>query len=101
MRQFLAIAAIALAMSAVDSRPAQAQVLETALAVPRAVVNDGVARVVPIVDLSQTVPSANDVRAVPRIRDGRLIGYPIRVLRYGLNLYPTSRILRQNGFPSL
>ena len=102
MRHLLAIAAIALALSAVDSRPAQAaRPLDVVLAVPRAVVNDGVARVVPIVDLSTTVPSGDDFRAVPRVRQGRLIGYPVRVLRYGLNLYPTSRIWRQNGLPTL
>ena len=98
----LALAAIALALSVADSGSAQAAgPLDVVLAIPRAVVNDGVARVVPIVDLSQTIPSAGEVRAVPSVREGRLIGYPVRVLRYGFNIYPTSRILRQNGFPSL
>ena len=54
-------------------------------------------QVVQIIDLSQTIPSADDVRAVPRPRAGRLIGYPVQVLRYGLNLYPGSRTARQNG----
>ena len=101
MKRLLALAAIALAISATDTRSAQAGPLDLVLAVPRAVVNDGIARVVPIVDLSTTVPSGDDVRAVPRVRDGRAIGYPIRVIRYGLNIYPTSRILQQNGAPSL
>ena len=64
-------------------------------------VDDGVARVVPIVDLSQTVASADDIRAVPRVREGRRRAYPVRLLRYGLNIYPTSRIVKQNGGPSL
>ena len=102
MKRLLALAAIALAVSAADTRSAQAAgPLDIVLAVPRAVVNDGVARVVPIVDLSTTVPSGDDVRAVPSIREGRAIGYPVRVIRYGLNIYPTSRIVRQNGGPSL
>jgi hypothetical protein len=101
LRNLLALAAIALALSAVDSQSAQAGPLDVVLAVPRAIVNDGVARVVPIVDLSTTIPSGDDVRAFPRVREGRVIGYPVRVLRYGLNIYPTSRIVRQNGGPSL
>lgn len=101
MKRLLALAAIAVALTAADTRSAQAGPLDFVLAIPRAVVNDGVARVVPIVDLSTTIPSGDDVRAVPSIREGRAIGYPVRLIRYGLNIYPTSRIIRQNGGPSL
>ena len=101
LRYFIVLGAVALAVCAFDSKPAHADELDVVLAVPRAVVNDGLGSVVPIIDLSQTIPSGNDVRALPNPSDEPLIQYPIRVLRYGLNLYPTSRILRQNGFPSL
>jgi hypothetical protein len=102
LRHLLAFAAIAFAFSVTDSRSTQAaRPLEVVLAVPRAVINDGVARIVPIVDLSQTVASADDIRAVPRVREGRRRAYPVRLLRYGLNIYPTSRIVKQNGGPSL
>ena len=98
LKRIVVIAAFAVALSAAHSTSARAEVLEAVLAVPRVVVNDGLDRVVPIVDLSQTIPSADEVRSVPRVREGRVIGFPVRVIRYGLNIYPTSRIVRQNVF---
>lgn len=97
MRHLLAIAVVAIAFSTANSNVVRADVLETVLLVPRAAINDGLNQVVPIIDFSQTIPSADDVRAVPRPRAGRLIRYPVQVLRYGLNLYPGSRTARQNG----
>lgn len=100
MRSLLALATITLAVSAFNSSVAQADELDAVLSVPQAVINDGLASVVPVIDLSQTIPSSDDVRAVPNPADQPLIEYPIHVIRYGLNLYPTSRIIRHNLFPS-
>ena len=98
MRHLLAIAVVAFAISAADSKVAEADVFDVVLSVPRAVVNDGLDTVVgPGIDLSQTIPSGRDVRAIPTPRRGRLIGYPFQLIRYGLNLYPGSRTARQNG----
>ena len=100
MKNLLALATIALAVSTFGSNVAQADELDAVLSVPQAVVNDGIASVVPVIDLSKTVPSADEVRAVPNPADQPLIEYPIHVIQYGLNLYPTSRIIRHNLFPS-
>lgn len=98
MKRLLAIATFALAISAADSKVAQAEVLDIVLSVPRTVVNDGLNRVVgPGIDLSQTIPSSGDIRAVPTPRPNRLIAYPVQVIRYGLHISPVSRTLRQNG----
>ena len=100
MKNLLALAAITLAVSASNFNVAQADELDAVLFVPQAVVNEGIASVVPVIDLSQTIPSSDDVRAVPNPADQPLIEYPIHVIQYGLNLYPTSRIIRHNLFPS-
>ena len=84
-------------ISAVSTSNAQADLLDDVMDVPRAVVNDGIAEIVPVIDLSQTIPSGRDVRAVPSPRSGRILEYPFQLLRYGLNLYPGSRTARQNG----
>ena len=91
MRHSLAIAIAALLISAVSSSNAQADLLDDVMEVPRVIVNDGVDQIVPIIDLSETIPSGDDVRAFPSPRRGRLIQYPFQLLRYGLNLYPGSQ----------
>jgi hypothetical protein len=94
----LALTVIALAFSAADSTAVRADVFEVVLSVPRAVVNDGLDEVTgPVIDLSQTIPSSRDVRSLPAPRRERLIGYPVQIIRYGLNLYPGTRTARQNG----
>ena len=100
MRNLLALATVTLALFAFNSNVARADELDAVLSVPQVVINDGLASVVPIIDLSQTIPSSDDVRAVPNPADQPLIVYPIHVIQYGLNLYPTSRIIRHNLFPS-
>ncbi len=52
---------------------------------------------IPIVDVSEAVPTTQDILAVPVPRRGNLIGYPRSVLRYGLNVHPGARIARHNG----
>ncbi len=81
--------------------PAEADLLSGVLSVPRAVVNDGLNRVTPGIDLSQTVPSARDIRSLPMLPapgGGRLLQYPGQVVGYGLNVHPGARTLRQNGY---
>ena len=98
MRHLLAVAIVALAVNAADFTVAQADILDDVLLIPRAVVNDGVDTMVgPGIDLSQTIPSGRDVRAIPMPRPDRLIDYPFEVIRYGLSLYPGTRTARQNG----
>lgn len=40
------------------------------------------------------IPTMADIQAVPRLRDGRLVNYPVRVVRYGLNIHPGARLVR-------
>jgi hypothetical protein len=98
MRHLLAIAVAALAISVADSTVAKADILDDALSVPRAVVNDGLDTMVgPAIDLSQTIPSGRDVRTLPKPRRGHLLAHPLDLIRYGLNLHPGSRTARQHG----
>jgi hypothetical protein len=92
------MAVIALAFSASDSTAARADVFDVVLSVPRAVVNDGLDQVTnPVIDLSETIPSSRDVRSFPAPRRGKVIEYPVQILRYGMNLHPGTRTARQNG----
>ena len=98
MRHLLLIAVAALAVSVADSSVAKADILDDVLSVPRAVVNDGLDTVVgPGINLSETIPSGNDVRSMPAPQADRLIEFPFEVIRYGLNLYPGARTARANG----
>jgi len=40
------------------------------------------------------IPTMADIQAVPRLRDGRLVNYPLRVVGYGLNIHPGARVVR-------
>lgn len=40
------------------------------------------------------IPTMDDIRAVPRLNEGRLVHYPVRVVRYGLNIHPGARLVR-------
>ena len=40
------------------------------------------------------IPSMNDIQAVPRLNEGRVVTYPVRVVRYGLNVHPGARLVR-------
>ncbi len=56
---------------------------------------------IPLIDVSTAVPTTRDILAVP-VPTRRNIGrYPISVLRYGLNVYPSARVARRNGFSFL
>ena len=48
-------------------------------------------------DVSTAVPTTRELMAVPTPSSQRLTEYPVDVARYGLNVYPSARILRQNG----
>lgn len=48
-------------------------------------------------DVSTAIPTDNELMAVPTPNSGNMTAYPLNVLRYGLNVYPSARILRQNG----
>ena len=52
---------------------------------------------VPLVDVSTAVPTTDEILAVPAPNRESVTSYPRDVLRYGLNVSPSSRILRQNG----
>jgi hypothetical protein len=52
---------------------------------------------VPVIDISTAVPTMRDITAVPMLpRRGRA-AYPVSIVRYGLNIYPSARVLRRNG----
>ncbi len=40
------------------------------------------------------IPTMADIQAVPRLREGRLVHYPVRVVKYGLNIHPGARLVR-------
>ena len=40
------------------------------------------------------IPSVAEIQAVPRLNEGRLVHYPVRVVRYGLNIHPGARLVR-------
>ena len=44
--------------------------------------------------IRNAVPSRAEVRDVPRLSDGSVAGYPVQVVRYGLNLHPGARTVR-------
>ena len=48
-------------------------------------------------DISTAIPTDDELMALPTPSSQRLTHYPIDVARYGFNVYPTARILRQNG----
>ena len=56
-----------------------------------------VSPLVPFLDVSTAIPSDNELMAMPSPNSQRLTEYPVDVVRYGFNVYPTARILRQNG----
>lgn len=56
-----------------------------------------VSPLIPLVDVSTAVPTTNDILAIPAPRSNNLTAYPVNVIRYGLNVSPTARVLRRNG----
>lgn len=52
---------------------------------------------VPFVDVSTAVPTTNEILNVPAPNRDDLTAYPVSVFRYGLTVYPSARILQQNG----
>ncbi len=53
---------------------------------------------VPFVDVSTAVPTTNEILAVPTPSRTNPTAYPVDVVRYGLTVSPSARVLRQNGF---
>lgn len=52
---------------------------------------------IPFVDVSTAVPTTNEILAVPAPSRDNVTAYPVNVLRYGLTVSPSARVLRQNG----
>lgn len=97
LTKLLCLAAI---VTCTQTQSARADLLQGVLSVPRRIVSR-VDRVTPMVDLSTAIPTAREVRQfpmVPRPGNGRILRYPGRVVRYGLNVYPTARVIRRNLF---
>ena len=40
------------------------------------------------------IPTMAEIQDVPRLREGRVVHYPVRVVRYGLNIHPGTRLVR-------
>ena len=99
MKFIFATAAIVVLSTFTDSTAAKAGLLDDVMSVPRAVVNVRLNRIAgPMIDLSQTIPSAHDLRAFPRPKRNRVLRSPVEFIRYGMNIYPGTRTLRHNGF---
>jgi len=56
---------------------------------------------IPVIDVSTAVPTSREIMAVPVPTRRNLGSYPVNVLRYGLNIYPSARVARRNGFSFL
>lgn len=52
---------------------------------------------VPLIDISQAIPTTRDIMAVPVPQRGSFVRYPFQVVEYGLNVAPSARIARSNN----
>ncbi|MBL8818650.1 MAG: hypothetical protein JNL58_21665 [Planctomyces sp.] len=52
---------------------------------------------VPLIDISQAIPTTRDIMSVPVPSRGGLVRYPFQVVEYGMNVAPTARIVRSNN----
>lgn len=71
--------------------------LQEVMSVPRQLVNVELNRVTsPVLDLSQAIPTADEVTPIPMPRRGQIVAYPLDVVQFGLRVHPAARILRTN-----
>lgn len=103
MKRFLATSTLLLALITLSSTKLQADdpvyVGRTPVIVVEGSFNrEPSATRFPILDLSTAIPTVDEIRNVPTPQPDDLLDFPFAVLRYGLSIHPTSRVLRHNGF---
>jgi hypothetical protein len=96
MKRFV-IATTVILCAAAQSSQLQAGLLDDVLSIPRRIVNVELNRLTyPAIDMSHTMPSANDVAAFPLRRRGQVVTYPVDLVRYVVSVHPAVRTVRQN-----
>jgi hypothetical protein len=96
MKRFV-IATTVMLCAAAQLSQLQAGLLDSVMSVPRRIVNVELNRLTyPVIDMSHTMPAANEVAAFPLRRRGQVLAYPVDLVRYVVSVHPAARTVRHN-----